>query len=53
MRESRNAIVSLPAVGAQDVLTSILRDGAQQLLAEAIEAEVAEWIEAHQHSRDE
>ena len=53
MRESSNAIVSLPAVGAQDVLTSILRDGAQRLLTEAIEAEVAEWIETHQHSRDE
>jgi putative transposase len=53
MRESSNAIVSLPAVSAQDVLTSILRDGAQQLLTKAIEAEVAEWIEAHRHSRDE
>jgi transposase-like protein len=53
MRESSNAIVSLPAVGAQDVLTSILRDGAQRLLTEAIEAEVAEWIERHRHSRDE
>jgi transposase-like protein len=53
MRESSNRIVSLPAVAAQDVLTSILRDGAQQLLTKAIEVEVAEWIEAHQHSRDE
>ena len=33
MRESSNPIVSLPAVGAQDVLTVILRDGAQRLLA--------------------
>jgi transposase-like protein len=53
MRESINPIVSLPAVGAQDVLTSILRDGAQRLLTEAIEAEVAEWIETHRHRRDE
>jgi transposase-like protein len=53
MRESNNAIVSLPAVGAQDVLTSILRDGAQRLLTEAIEAEVAEWVETHRHRRDE
>src|SRR5215204_6250170 len=53
MRESSNPIVSLPAVGAQDVLTSILRDGAQQLLRQAIEGEVAAWIEAHQSSRDE
>jgi putative transposase len=53
MRESSNRIVSLPAVGAQDVLTSILRDGAQRLLTEAIEAEVAEWIETHRRLRDE
>jgi transposase-like protein len=53
MRKSINPIVSLPAVGAQDVLTSILRDGAQRLLTEAIEAEVAEWIETHRHRRDE
>jgi putative transposase len=53
MRESINPIVSLPAVGAQDVLTSILRDGAQRLLTQAVEAEVAEWIETHRHLRDE
>ncbi len=49
MRESSNPIVSLPALGGQDVLTSVLRSGAQQLLAQAIEAEVAEWIEARRH----
>jgi transposase-like protein len=53
MRESSNPIVSLPAVGTQDVLTSILRDGAQRLLTQAVEAEVAEWIETHRHVRDE
>ena len=53
MRESSNPIVSVPAVGAQDMLTSILRDGAQRLLSQAVEAEVAEWIETHRHSRDE
>ena len=53
MRESSNPIVSLPAVSSQDVLTSILRDGAQRLLTQAIEAEVAEWIETHQHVQDE
>lgn len=52
MRESNNPIVSLPAVAVQDVLTSILRDGAQLLLSQAIEAEVAEWIEAHRHLQD-
>jgi transposase-like protein len=53
LRESSNPIVSLPAVGAQDVLTSILRDGAQRLLTQAVEAEVAEWIETHQHCREQ
>ena len=43
-------IVPLPP--AQDVLTDILRQGAQQLLAQAIEAEVADWIDRHQDCRD-
>jgi putative transposase len=43
-------IVPLP--NAQDVLTDVLRQGAQQLLAQAIHAEVADWIERHQHCRD-
>jgi len=43
-------IVPLPQ--AQDVLTDILRQGAQQLLAQAIEAEVADWIDRHQGCRD-
>ena len=41
---------NLPA--GQDVLTDILRDGARRLLAEAIEAEVAAWIDAHAHLKD-
>src|SRR6516225_7237937 len=43
-------IVPLPP--AQDVLTDILRQGARQLLAQAIEAEVADWIDRHQDCRD-
>lgn len=43
-------IVPLPQ--AQDVLTDLLRQGAQQLLAQAIEAEVADWIDRHQDCRD-
>ena len=38
---------------ARDVLTEILRHGAQQMLASAIETEVAEYIDAHAHSKDE
>ena len=43
-------IVPLPQ--AQDVLTAVLRQGAQQLLAQAIEAEVADWIDGHRDCRD-
>jgi putative transposase len=43
-------VVPLPQ--AQDVLTDLLRQGAQQLLAQAIEAEVADWIGRHQDRRD-
>jgi transposase-like protein len=32
-----------------DPLTEVLRAGAQKLLAQAVEAEVAEWIEQHRH----
>jgi len=47
MAESINSTLSLPAVTSRDVLTDILRDGAQRLLAQAVEAEVAEWIDSH------
>jgi transposase-like protein len=42
----------VPLRQAGDVLTDILRQGAQQLLAQAIEAEVADWIDRHQDYRD-
>ena len=32
---------------SRDVLTEILRDGAQRLLGQAIEAEVTDWIDRH------
>jgi putative transposase len=53
MRESSNPILSLPAASGHDVLSGILRDGAQRLLMEAIEAEVTEWIDSHQHLQDQ
>jgi len=37
---------------ARDVLTEILRRGAQQMLMAAIENEVAEYIDMHAHARD-
>jgi len=35
------------------MLTGILRDGAQRLLSQAVEAEVDTWIESHKHLSDE
>jgi putative transposase len=45
--------VRLPEATPQDVLTELLRQGAQQMLATAIEAEVGEWIASRQDLRDE
>lgn len=42
----------LPASSSRDVLSGILREGAQRMLAQAIDAEVAEWIESHRELRD-
>src|SRR5262249_35277243 len=42
----------VPLPQSQDVLTDVLRQGAQQLLAQAIEAEVADWIDQHRHCLD-
>jgi putative transposase len=52
MAESINSTLSLPATTSRHVLTDILRDGAQRLLAQAVEAEVAEWIDAHAHLKN-
>lgn len=43
----------VPLPGSQDALTDILRQGAQQLLAQAIEAEVAIWIDRRQTCVDD
>lgn len=53
MRESTKQVVSLPGATSQDILTNILRDGAQRMLAQAIDAEIAEWIETHRDVCDE
>jgi transposase-like protein len=42
----------VPVSSSQDVLTELLRSGAQQLLAQAIEAEVADWIEQRKQLTD-
>jgi transposase-like protein len=51
MQEVNGSTIALP--GSRESLHEILRQGAQQMLAQAIEAEVAEWIEQHAHVTDE
>ncbi len=53
MQESTTTTLGFPSTESKDVLTKILREGAQALLAEAVEAEVADWIDAHDHLQDE
>jgi putative transposase len=52
MVHSTDDLRVVPLPGAADVLTEVLRAGAQKLLAQAIEAEVADWIDQHQDCRD-
>jgi putative transposase len=53
MHESNGSTIGLPAAASRDVLTMILRAGAQRMLAQAIEAEVAEWIDGHAQLTDD
>ena len=53
MNQSTAPTLELPARTSQDVLTEILRDGAQRLLSQAVEAEVDTWIESHKYVTDE
>ena len=53
MRESTSEAVRFPATGVEDALTQVLRDGAQKLLAQAVEAEVAAYVERYADQRDE
>jgi transposase-like protein len=53
MSESTTDIRIVPLPGGHDALTEILRQGARRLLAEAVEAEVAAWIDARAEQRDE
>jgi putative transposase len=52
MHERNESTVTLPGSEPKDVLSDILRQGARKLLAEAVEAEVSEWIDQHAHLRD-
>jgi putative transposase len=52
MHEGTTEVVQLPVGSGRDVLTGILREGAEKLLIQAIEAEVAAYIEQHADRRD-
>ena len=53
MSQSTSEIDVVPLPGSHDVLTEILRNGAREMLARAVEAEVAAWIDDHAHLKDE
>jgi putative transposase len=52
MEFSTNEMRIVPLPTGEDILTEVIRQGAKQLLSQAIEAEVAEWIERHKEHQD-
>lgn len=53
MNESTAIVNHGPVTATSDVLSEVLREGARQLLAQAIHAEVGAWIDEHSHLRDQ
>ena len=53
MNEATTNADALPLPNHQDILTDVLRHGATQLLAQAIQAEVAAYLEERSYLRDE
>ena len=53
MAEVISSTIGFPAGSSRDVLSEVLRAGAQQMLATAIEAEVSEWIAEREHLKNE
>jgi transposase-like protein len=52
VNQSTSDIRIVPLPDSRDVLGEILRQGAREMLARAIQAEVADWIESHAHITD-
>ncbi len=52
MKNDTTTPLQIPEASTKDVLIEILRDGAREMLGNAIEAEVADYIAAHAHERD-
>jgi putative transposase len=53
MQESTIDRFIVPVPQSQDVMTQILRAGAQKMLADMIQAEVEDWLAKRAHVRDE
>ena len=53
MRESSIDRCVVPVPQSRDVMTEILRAGAQKMLAQMIQQEVEDWLAEHEHLRDE
>lgn len=53
MQEANTTTLDFPSAESKDVLTEILHEGAQALLVQAIEGEVADWIACHADLKDE
>ena len=53
MHESTIDRFIVPAPQSQDVMTEILRAGAQKMLAEMIQQEIEDWLAQRAHLRDE
>ncbi len=53
MQEANTTTLDFPSTESKDVLTEILREGAQTLLVQAIEGEVADWIDRNAGLKDE
>ena len=50
--ESSIASLTFPECSSRDVMTNILREGAQRMLAQAIQEEVQAWIAERAELRD-
>jgi putative transposase len=53
MRESTSDCFVMPAPQSRDVMTEILRAGAQKMLAQMIQQEVDDWLAKHEHLQDD
>src|SRR5262245_1020087 len=53
MQQSTTDIPIVPLPQSQDVLADLLRDGARRMLAQAIEAEIAAYVDARAHLKDD